>query len=344
MPRLLTNIVLSEVSLVDEPANRRKFVIIKSTDGDLPGKAAELLKALTESDAPDRFVKSFTAMDADSQAGLVSLLETADGYSEVMPDVLAQTIAKLAEAVVGEDGVAVAKATAQKIAEMKKKGNRLLKQLEDLVEEAKTADGGKRQYADAIKSLDEFVGSLQWLINSGLVEGEGPQAYVPTGVGEELPLGKSGRILSGDNLKKLQTFLTAFNALGGTVDDLNELVASASVEKAEGDTTEGAAEVTEETVVDTNVQPGTEATPPVVPGSTDGEQVVTPVVVEPKPEVPPVVTPTPTPETVTPPAPVVGSITLPLAEYDAKIEAAKVEGAKAGAEAAMAAMRDEIGT
>ena len=351
MPRLLTNIVLSEVSLVDEPANRKKFIIVKSGDANLADRAAELIHSLTEADAPERFIKGIGELDPDSRAGLVSLLETADSYSGVMPDVLAQTIAKLAEAAVGDGGLAMSKATADKVAAMKEEGNKLLTQIEALVEEAKAADGGKLQYADAVKSLNEFMSNLQWLMNSSLIEGDGPEAWVPTGVGTDSPLGKSGRMLSGDNLKKIQTALIAIEQLGGSVSALKELVASASVEKAERDTTEGATEVTEETTTTETTEEttatettGTEAAAAQTEtGSTEGGQTETTAAPETKPETSAAAPATTAPETTTEAAPETsGMVNISLAELDARIEAAKEEGAKAGAEAATVAMREQL--
>ena len=327
MARRLRNIVLKEVSLVDEPANRRKFFVVKSDEPDLAPRAVLAYGLISGTDVPETFEKGVAALDADAQAGVVALLETAGAYGDVMPDKLAATVCKLAEAAVAQETLEVEKATADKVKALRDKGNVLIKDMEKLLDEARKNDGNIRLFAQSLAQLEEFTSSVGWLIETALTEREGEQPE-RRGLGTKAPLGKA-------EVEKMQ------DDARGLFEALSEAVSL--FEKGE-EVTEGAEKVSEATTTEeTQTAPdaGTEAQP-VVGTETEAAQPAAPVVPPPAAAVAPAAPPPPAQPTGPQPG-AAGTVTLLLADLDAKIEAAKEEGARLAAEAAKEGVAEALG-
>ena len=130
MPRKLSNIRLSEISIVDKAANKKKFYFVKSSDTDAPD-IERVMKTLLGDDLPDDLTTNIELLDDDSRRGFAALLSVADEYSDALPEALAKSFGQMAAAAVQPDGETeetdVDKATAGRAAALRVSGNQLIK-------------------------------------------------------------------------------------------------------------------------------------------------------------------------------------------------------------------------
>ena len=195
MPRKLRNIRLSEISLVDAAANRRKFYFIKSdatpvTTDDI----GRVMKTLLGADPPDHFIKNVESLEEGTRTGFAGLLAVAEEYADALPEAMCKSFAQMSMAAIEpcDETTDIDKATAQKTAALRASGNTLIKELEVLLEKTRKAGGNIRFYAQSLVTLDEFVGVLKWLVNT-TDDTNQPDMPERTGLGTEFPIGKRAR-------------------------------------------------------------------------------------------------------------------------------------------------------
>jgi len=203
MPRKLRNIRLSEVSLVDKAANKRKFAFIKadtSTSSDIATTdITRVIKALLGEDPPDDFNAHIELLDDGSKAGLSALLSVADEYQDALPEAIAKSFAQMTMAAVEPDEATdlLDAETVMKASSLRKTGNRLIKELERLVDQSRTNGGSTRYFAQPLVQLDEFTSSLRWLVATTDEErqtsSDMPELPEKTGLGTAYPIGKAAK-------------------------------------------------------------------------------------------------------------------------------------------------------
>ena len=153
----LTDIDVEEISLVDVPAIRTKFVIIKREVNKMD-ELIKMLKEATGAELSEKQISAVKTLSEEESKELSDSLTVAKGYKEELPEELNNTLLSLVKFAVREQPEVKAPeiTEAQKaeiIAEFDKSGKKLSKDTLDVIGSAVGKLGGLTEIVESLKNL-----------------------------------------------------------------------------------------------------------------------------------------------------------------------------------------------